>query len=905
MRRNRFKEAGVTKELVADLYIRQNKTDAEMAGLFGVSDVAMSWFRRKHGIPTKKQVTRLTFEHPGPKFEDLTPIELAAIYTAMGDGAIAARYGVSKPTVAAKRAAFKIEALSKSARSTSVEELTEEQRDVILGSLLGDGHVLERGVFKVSHYQEQFLYLAHLHQVLATHALPISYEEKEMENGRLTFAFYFRTVQHEWLRTVRETFYPQGEKIFPETVLRTLSARALAYWYFDDGHLDSGLPSFALGKITSEQQQQVLKMVADRFNLATYTKPEGSATGKLMGIRAISADAFFALIREFATPDMLYKFPPKHWPRGAVARQPVRTEDAVMLPKSLCDEAKEWSTLDESDRSSLIEAFASYWESTGFPYHTPRPEELTTLSRIEASQVIQGGVIKARQVGQGVCQGVGRHIWEGRSHGSPSPVQLFSDPIQLRAVISFCFQAGQIPNAARLRSALRYWRRNGVYNFRPSAAKALVDNYCRVGGVVFDPCAGYGGRMLGTLLSKARPRYIGCEPSSASLEGLLRLRQWVASYLPEFLDKADIHQTPAEEFDFPQGVDMVMTSPPYWKREVYSDEPTQSSSRYTTYASWLTQFWGPVIRKSVEALRTGGWLVLNVDDFTLGGSFYPLVADTIRLVAGHGLGQPEHFKYELPGAGSDGGPRFESVLCWPKGQHLGVAKSPAESVTLPTCSICGKVTTTEALQGGTCLKCLTPTGTPKTCKGCTLKFVASRNDREFHDANCYARYRRRLNREANPPSKGRVFTCTACAKSWHTEALGRFSLCPECKEADDLVGRSKICAYRHCGEPFVDTSPKNGMTYCQPEHRRREKLFRAGLVKDESYFRAATRLPKCLDCKQRWQPASEEGTNIRCHTCREQRRHKVCASCDHTYYDSSEKNTRRYCDACQLKAAPV
>jgi hypothetical protein len=36
---------------------------------------------------------------------------------------------------------------------------------------------------------------------------------------------------------------------------------------------------------------------------------------------------------------------------------------------------------------------------------------------------------------------------------------------------------------------------------------------------------------------------------------------------------------------------------------------------------------------------------------------------------------------------------------------------------------------------------------------------------------------------------------------------------------------------------FVDTSPKNSMNYCCPEHARREKMYRLGKAKDESYFR--------------------------------------------------------------------
>lgn len=838
MRRNQFKTFGLTAAMVEDWYVRQNLTDVEMAQRVGVTDVAMSWFRRvKCGIPTKTQIARLTFNHEGPSFEVLTPVELATLYTQMGDGAIAARYGVSKPTVRAKRAQFTIRPISKTERSTSVAELTEEQRDVLLGSLLGDGHLLERGVFKVSHYQEQFDYLVQLHAILRPHVLPVYYEEKEMDNGRLTFAFGFQTVQHEWLKAIRSVFYPDGVKVFPESVLLALTPRSLAYWYFDDGHLADGMPSFALGKVTQEQTEEVCRSLDKRFGLAFYLKSPANGTCEQIGLRASSSDAFFLLIREFASPDMLYKFPPKHWPKGKSARLPLRTDDLALLPKGLSDEAKAWETLGESEQCSLVEAFVEFWTTHGFPYHTPRPEELVTLAHLEASQVIQDGVIKARQVGQGICQGIGRHIWDGRSYGCPSPRELFEDPTQLRGAISYCLRMGQIPNASRLRSALRYWRRTGVYNFRPSAAKALVDRYCPSGGTVFDPCAGYGGRLLGSLLSKSRPRYIGTDPSTASFGGLHQLHHWVCSYLPEFTESVQLYQIPAEEMAFPQGVDVVMTSPPYWKRETYSNEPTQAGLRYPTYSLWLEQFWSPVIHKSVEALRTGGWLILNIDDFSVGGTSYPLVEDTLRLVAEHGMGRPEFLRYALPGITGDAQDNSESVFCWSRGPGAVLSATPEGSLQLSCCSQCGQPTMAGALPGGMCAQCLRPKGYAKVCVGCGCKFQATRKTQGFHNPACYAKYRRKLKRAANPLSGIRKFTCTGCGGIWETKGRGRFTRCPSCREALDLAGRVKTCGYRGCQITFTDTSTQNSMTYCRPEHRRREKLLRTGVAQDDTYFR--------------------------------------------------------------------
>ena len=83
----------------------------------------------------------------------------------------------------------------------------------------------------------------------------------------------------------------------------------------------------------------------------------------------------------------------------------------------------------------------------------------------------------------------------------------------------------------------------------------------------------------------------------------------------------------------------------------------------------------------------------------------------------------------------------------------------------------------------------------------------------------------------------REFTCQTCGAVWSTDALGRFTKCPKCRETEDVAGRTKTCGYRNCGVAFVDTSSLNHMKFCCEEHRRREKLFRSGLAKDSSYFK--------------------------------------------------------------------
>ena len=60
-----------------------------------------------------------------------------------------------------------------------------------------------------------------------------------------------------------------------------------------------------------------------------------------------------------------------------------------------------------------------------------------------------------------------------------------------------------------------------VSNFRPTVAKAIYERYSPENGTVLDPCAGFGGRLLGCLtLSR---HYVGYEPNRNQYCGLKQM----------------------------------------------------------------------------------------------------------------------------------------------------------------------------------------------------------------------------------------------------------------------------------------------------------------------------------------------------------------------------------------------
>ncbi len=159
----------------------------------------------------------------------------------------------------------------------------------------------------------------------------------------------------------------------------------------------------------------------------------------------------------------------------------------------------------------------------------------------------------------------------------------------------------------------------GVSGFRPSAAWAIYDLYCPDNATVYDPSAGWGGRMVGALACKKIRKYIACEPATKTFVGLKRMKADLNRLVPQRGLQVEIHRVGSEDFTpAPGTVDCAVWSPPYFEGdgvvEEYSTEKTQSHVRFPQLDQWLEGFIGQTVRNCYVAFKPGGILTLNVSD---------------------------------------------------------------------------------------------------------------------------------------------------------------------------------------------------------------------------------------------------------------------------------------------------
>lgn len=164
------------------------------------------------------------------------------------------------------------------------------------------------------------------------------------------------------------------------------------------------------------------------------------------------------------------------------------------------------------------------------------------------------------------------------------------------------------------------WQTGGMFypnEFPPHIARDLAIKYgCDSNSKVLDPCAGWGGRMIG--ISTVTNFYECFDPSTETFTGLLKLSEFIQKMNPSFV--SSIHQLCFEDAPVEENYyDFALTSPPYYDTEIYSDEETNSCNRYPNFENWASDFYLPLISKTMRALKKGKCFILNI-----GSRVYPL-----------------------------------------------------------------------------------------------------------------------------------------------------------------------------------------------------------------------------------------------------------------------------------------
>ncbi len=152
------------------------------------------------------------------------------------------------------------------------QSLSPLQREVLIGLLLGDGHLETQNDgktyrLKVEHSMAQKDYTEWLFKLFFPFCEQITLYEKE-KNGKQYVGFRTRSIGG--FRFYAQQFYNAKKKVMPKIIQKLLTKTAIAIWFLDDGSKKSARHKtyiiHSLG-FSKEELMRVQKVFQEKFSI--------------------------------------------------------------------------------------------------------------------------------------------------------------------------------------------------------------------------------------------------------------------------------------------------------------------------------------------------------------------------------------------------------------------------------------------------------------------------------------------------------------------------------------------------------------------------------------------------------------------------------------------------------------
>jgi len=264
---------------------------------------------------------------------------------------------------------------------------------------------------------------------------------------------------------------------------------------------------------------------------------------------------------------------------------------------------------------------------------------LNALYDLEGEQLIKNSICSD------VADTYHQHRYTLNAVNTKSPLKAFNRDTDLKKAIRIEIEAGTKLQGQYFGTLGLVNGTQACSNFRPAFAKYLYDRFCNKDSVVLDTSTGFGGRLLGAMCSKKVSKYIGIDPSIKTHNANIKMSQSL-----RFEDKVELINLPAEDVNinkYKESANFSFTSPPYFVKEEYAEEETQSFKRYSQYQDWIDKFLNKMILLQYSTLKKGSYNLINIADVKIKGKTYDLVDKTIENAKSVGFELKNKEEYSL------------------------------------------------------------------------------------------------------------------------------------------------------------------------------------------------------------------------------------------------------------------
>lgn len=168
-------------------------------------------------------------------------------------------------------------------------QLSENQHDLVTGSLLGDGFLLDTGIFRLKQKKSRREYVDFVHDELAPFTTPVFVEKSRKPtriNGKVSHALehwkggyawsaLVSTRKHHIFHELRDEWYPNGHKILPVSL--SLNAKIVTHWFLQDGchNAQKHYHKFSTQSFNNEDASRLSNMLNQFIGINSVVQQQG------------------------------------------------------------------------------------------------------------------------------------------------------------------------------------------------------------------------------------------------------------------------------------------------------------------------------------------------------------------------------------------------------------------------------------------------------------------------------------------------------------------------------------------------------------------------------------------------------------------------------------------------------
>ncbi len=186
-------------------------------------------------------------------------------------------------------------------------KLNSLQKEVLVGSLLGDGHLAPNAYgknyrFQVVHMKEHKSYVDYKYEIFKDWCI------SEPQFQEINNSWRFRTISHPILTEFHRLFYRGARKILPNDLNKILdSPITLAIWFMDDGSVGPRRRGLTLNtqNFTKEENERLINHFANKFHYRVSLHRDKKSWR--LYIFPESSLEFKKRIKKFILPEFKYK----------------------------------------------------------------------------------------------------------------------------------------------------------------------------------------------------------------------------------------------------------------------------------------------------------------------------------------------------------------------------------------------------------------------------------------------------------------------------------------------------------------------------------------------------------------------------------------------------------------------